>query len=246
MLCEKPLSFDPAEAARLAADAAAAGVVLAVGFWRRFATPWARAKRLLDDGAIGSPIFARFSQWDADPPPPAFCARDVSGGLFIDCGVHEFELVDYFFDEQITSVRATALPTIAPEVIEVGDVDNGLVEVTTAGGLIGFVDLARTARYGDDVRTEILGSEGALFIDGIPRAQLRLADRDGVRVVEGTEVGDAMTDGVTNQLEAFVRAVRGEAANLADGRSSAIATAVGLAAWDSLDNGGVPVSVAYD
>ena len=242
VLCEKPLSFDPATSVDLAARADEAAVVLGVGFWRRFARPWARAKELIDQGAIGRPLLIRLSQWDANPPPPAFCARDVSGGIFIDCGVHEFGLADFLLRTSVTRVLATALPCVDPQIAAVGDLDNAVVQFETDSGVVGLVDLSRNARYADDVRTEILGSEGALFVDGVPGGRLRLGDRDGVRIVAGTAMVDVMQGGVTAQLEAFAAAIRGGPNRLADGLSSASATAVGLAAWDSIDTGS-PVGV---
>ena len=81
-----------AASARLAADAAC---VLQVGFWRRFAPPWRQAKARIDAGEIGTPIYLRLAQWDADPPPAEFCDPAVSGGLAIDCGVHEYDLAEW-------------------------------------------------------------------------------------------------------------------------------------------------------
>lgn len=237
-LCEKPLSFDPAVSVRLAGRAAAAGLTLAVGFWRRFSPPWAAARRLLRAGAIGEPLFIRLSQWDAHPPPPAFCAREVSGGLPIDCGVHEFELMEFLLGKSPTSVRARALPAADREVAAAGDVDNCLIEAELEGGAAGIIDLSRNCRYGDDVRTEILGSEGALLADGLPRGRLRIGDRKGLRTVAGSETEDFMQAGVRNQLEAFTRAVReGGGEEMADGFAASRAVTVGLAAWESIDRG---------
>ncbi|NDD60624.1 MAG: gfo/Idh/MocA family oxidoreductase [Actinobacteria bacterium] len=89
VLCEKPLSLDVDVARRLHDDAVASERVLQIGHWRRFSPPWLRAKQLLDQGAIGRPLWIRLSQWDANPPPAAFCDPTVSGGLAIDCGVLE-------------------------------------------------------------------------------------------------------------------------------------------------------------
>ena len=247
VLCEKPLSFDPATSFELHAAAEEAGVLVAVGFWRRWARPWSAARELLAAGAIGEPILLRLAQWDANPPPAAFCARDVSGGIFIDCGVHEFELVDFLLGDEIATVRATALAAVDPAIAAVGDVDNGLVEFTTDGGVVGLVDLTRNARYADDVRTEILGSDGALFVDGFPGGRLRIGDSNGMRIVGGTEMVDVMVGGVYAQLDAFISAVeigvQGAPSLLATARSSGLATAVGAGAWASLDTGGAVVSV---
>lgn len=237
VLCEKPLSFHPPVSVRLAERAAAAGLQLAVGFWRRFSPPWATARRLLSEGAIGEARLLRLSQWDAHPPPASFCAREVSGGLPVDCGVHEFELIEFLTGRRAVTVRARALPAVDPEVAAAGDVDNCIMEVGIAGGAAAIIDLSRNCRYGDDVRTEILGSEGALFVDGLPTGRLRIGDRNGLREVAGSQTEDFMAAGVRGQLDAFARAVRGEAQELADGFAAARATAAGLAAWRSMEQG---------
>src|SRR5262245_21847062 len=95
VLCEKPLSLDAADGDRLGAMAAERGRVLQVGFWRRFSPPWRTAKERLDGDEIGRPLLLRLAQWDGDPPPPAFCDPEVSGGLALDCGVHGYDPAEW-------------------------------------------------------------------------------------------------------------------------------------------------------
>ena len=158
VLCEKPLALDVAVAQELGALATERGLVLQVGFWRRFAPPWRQAKARIDAGEIGTPIYLRLAQWDADPPPPEFCDPAVSGGLAVDCGVHEFDLAEWLTGRAITQVSAWALPIVDPAVGAAGDVDNLVAVLELDGGAVATVDLSRNARYGDDVRTEVLGS----------------------------------------------------------------------------------------
>ena len=75
VLCEKPLSLNPADDPVLEDLASSTDRVLQIGFWRRFSPPWAKAKRLIAAGAIGRPLMVRLAQWDADPPPPAFSTQ---------------------------------------------------------------------------------------------------------------------------------------------------------------------------
>jgi myo-inositol 2-dehydrogenase / D-chiro-inositol 1-dehydrogenase len=114
VLCEKPLALDPAEARALGTEAAAAGLVLQVGFWRRFSPPWFEVNRLLGAGAIGDVVLVRLSQWDAHPPPPEFCDPVVSGGLAVDCGVHEFDLLEWLTAAE-ASARATEIALAVQE-----------------------------------------------------------------------------------------------------------------------------------
>ncbi len=237
VLCEKPLALDPGEAERLGRRAADAGLVLQVGFWRRFSPPWTAAHAAITAGAIGRPLFVRLAQWDADPPPPSFCDPAVSGGLAVDCGVHEFDLAEWLTGAAVTSVQAWPLPTVDPAIAATGDLENLVTVAHLEGGVVATIDLSRNARYGDDVRTEILGSDGAVFVELLPTSRARIGDRDGLRTLPGSEVDDAFVAGVTAQLDAFVRAVRGEPVPHAGARESARATRAGHLATASARDG---------
>lgn len=231
VLCEKPLALDPGEGDLLGALAAERGLVLQVGFWRRFSPPWARARELIRRGAIGFPVMIRLAQWDAYPPPAAFCDPEVSGGLAVDCGVHEFDLAEWLTGLPVQRVRGHRLPIVDDSLAAAGDVDNLLAVLHLEGGPVATVDLSRNARFGDDVRTEVLGSDGALLIETLPAARARLGTAGGMVVVPGSEAGDAMAAGVAAQARAFAAAVRGEDAEVptaaASTRALRIAAAVG-------------------
>ena len=205
VLSEKPVGFDPVAIERLGERAAEAGRVLAVGFWRRTAWPYVEARRLVAEGAIGTPTFLRSSQWDADLPPLAFADPKVSGGVEVDCGVHEADLARWFLGCEIAQVSATGTPGA---LAEVGDAETvAALAVTTAGQAVA-IDLGRTCGYDDDVRTEILGPGGALLIDARGRGGLRHGDRYGLRDVPGPD-GDVLELALAAQLERFAEACRG-------------------------------------
>jgi scyllo-inositol 2-dehydrogenase (NAD+) len=230
VLCEKPLALDVDVAIKLAESAEAKKLVLQLGHWRRFSPPWATAKKLLDAGAIGRPIMIRLSQWDANSPPASFCDVTVSGGLAIDCGVHEYDLAEWFFDKPVRAVRAWNLSLVEQSLKSVGDVDNLCAVLEFDDACTAFVDLSRNCRYGDDVRTEILGSDGALFIDLLPTGRTRLGTNDGVVEVANSQVFDATAAGIENQLDAFAKAVaEGSTKNIPSGHASARSTKIGHA-----------------
>ncbi|MGB5731124.1 MAG: Gfo/Idh/MocA family oxidoreductase [Acidimicrobiia bacterium] len=242
ILCEKPLALDLAESERLGAQAAADGLVLQVGFWRRFAPPWVAARRAIVDGAIGRPLMLRLAQWDADPPPASFCDPLTSGGLAIDCGVHEFDLVGWMTGLGIETVTGRNLPLVDQSIGDVGDVDNLLAVLDLEGGAAATVDLSRNCRFGDDVRTEILGEDGAIFVDLLPVGRTRLADASGIRVLAGSETNDAFVEGIKAQAQAFVEAVRGAPIDVPGAADSTLAVAVGRAVQRSAAEG-VPVTL---
>ncbi len=227
VLCEKPLSLDPLQAIQLSERAKLVNRVLQVGHWRRFSPPWAEAKRLLDSGAIGNALLIRLSQWDANPPPASFCDVSTSGGLAIDCGVHEYDLAEWFFGMPVRSVRAWNLPLVDSSLSQVGDVDNLCAVLEFDGDRLAFVDLSRNCRYGDDVRTEILGSQGALFIDLFPIGRTRLATANGIKVVDSSIAADATLAGVTLQAAAFVGFSLGDTIAIPDASASARSVLIG-------------------
>ena len=230
VLCEKPLALDTEVAKELATLATTANLVLQIGHWRRFSPPWATAKKLLDTGIIGTPIMIRLSQWDANSPPASFCDVTISGGLAIDCGVHEYDLAEWFFGSPVRAVRAWNLSLVEKSLAAVGDVDNLCAVLEFDDARTAFVDLSRNCRYGDYVRTEILASNWAIFIDLLPTGRTRLATKDGVTEVSGSLAVDATAAGVENQLDAFATEVANQGLiDFPDGGASARATQIGHA-----------------
>lgn len=238
VLCEKPLALDVEVAKKLADEAASKNLVLQIGHWRRFSPPWLTAKRLLDEGSIGELLMIRLSQWDANSPPASFCDVNISGGLAIDCGVHEYDLAEWFFGEPTRAVRAWNLPLVERSLEAVGDVDNLCAILEFNNSRTAFVDLSRNCRYGDDVRTEFLGSQGAIFVDLLPTGRTRLATKDGVIEVSGSQVIDATAAGIENQLDAFVQAIKvGGTGAVPSGYDSARSTNIGHAVINAAKSG---------
>lgn len=237
VMCEKPLSLDVDDARLLRDTASRANLTLQIGHWRRFSPPWREAKRLVEQGAIGRPLWIRLSQWDANPPPATFCDPKTSGGLAIDCGVHEYDLAEWFFDEPVISVRAWNLPLVDQSLASVGDVDNLCAVLAFRSGRTAIVDLSRNCRYGDDVRTEILGEQGAIFVDLLPTGRTRIADANGMRDVPKSHCQDATLAGVVAQAQAFARRIGGEALEVPGADTSARSTHVGHAVIESAATG---------
>jgi myo-inositol 2-dehydrogenase/D-chiro-inositol 1-dehydrogenase len=145
VLCEKPLTLDPDADVRLGAESDRLNLGLHVGFWRRHAWPYREAKRLLAEGAIGEPRLLRLAQWDAEPPPASFCDPAVSGGIEIDCGVHECDLAAWLCDSPVVEAFARGSVT-RDDIAAVGDVESLAGLLVTAAGQPASVDITRTDR----------------------------------------------------------------------------------------------------
>jgi predicted dehydrogenase len=105
------------------------------------------------------------------------------------------------------------------------------------GGAVATVDLSRNARYGDDVRTEVLGSAGAVFVELLPTGRARVGDDDGVGDLPGSHTSDAMVSGVADQARAFAAAVRGASLDVPGAAASARATTIGRAVTEAARSG---------
>lgn len=230
VFCEKPLSLDPNEDERTGAEAQERGLVLQVGFWRRFSPPWLAVRRALRDGTIGRPLFLRLSQWDAFLPPPEFHDVSVSGGIIVDCGIHEFDLAEWLTGARILRVEAHPLPLAHSELEGTGDLDNTVIVAHLAEGEVAVIDLSRNAGYADDIRSEILGSGGAVFVATVPSGRAWVGTTAGVLELEGAAVPDAMEAGVAGELAAFAAAVRGAEDGVPGASDSARALQVAQAA----------------
>jgi predicted dehydrogenase len=196
------------------------------------------ARQLLADGAIGRPLFSKLTQRDVDCPPVERCAPERSGGIFVDMAVHEFDQIEWFLGDRIVSVDAKPLPLVIEELESVGDYDNAVVWFELAGGGTGMIDLSRNGRYGDDIRIEVLGSDGALFIETIPTGRLRLGKRGGIETVWEDPEPDSFTAGIGRELGAFTLALQARDASGVPGAAASIrASELGRAAARSAASG---------
>ncbi len=207
VLCERPLTFDAHTDMRLAAEADRRGLGLHVGFWRRHAWPYREARRLIAEGEIGAPRMLRLAQWDAEPLSPAFCDPAVSGGIEIDCGVHECDLAAWLCGSPVVEAFARGAPT-RPEIAAVGDVESLIGLLVLKAGQPVSLDLARTATHADLVRSEIVGEHGSLICEAHGAGALLVSQEDGFReVLPMTD--DVMLDALARQIDALAAAAAG-------------------------------------
>jgi len=163
IFCEKPLTLDLTEGAAMEAAVAQHGVFFQLGFMRRFDRAYAAAKQKIEAGVIGTPIVFKSTSKDQFPPPVEYLRPSNSGGLFIDMGIHDFDLARWYLGE-VKSVFSVGGALAYPEIGTVGDVDNALTTLTYASGAIGVISLSRSGIYGYGISTEIVGTKGTLQI----------------------------------------------------------------------------------
>jgi myo-inositol 2-dehydrogenase/D-chiro-inositol 1-dehydrogenase len=190
VLCEKPCglrSEATAEAVRLAADA---GILLQIGYWRRFVPALVALRERIAAGALGEPAQIWSWQWDERPPSPAFRAR--SGGILLDMGVHEFDQIRWLTGQELMHVSAVAARVTSEDPVP-GDPESVAAVAELSGGAVATVSVGRRLSVCEGCWVEVVGTEGharELFVWG----------DEGPGVIHAAVVA---------QLEAFAAAVRG-------------------------------------
>jgi scyllo-inositol 2-dehydrogenase (NAD+) len=202
--CEKPPALSLAEAIDMAAAEERTGTFLQMGFMRRFDPGYAAAKRQIDNGRIGRPMVFKATSRDPFPPSLAYADPKSSGGIFIDMGIHDFDLGRWFMGE-IDTVQAAGAVLAFPELATVGDRDNVIAMLTFASGCLGVVDLTRSGVYGYDITTELLGTEGTIRVGYLRETPILLMTRNTVA-----------HDTVPYFMERFERAYTLQLENFAD------------------------------
>ena len=158
---EKPIDYR-LERVHEAIDAArAAGVKLQVGFNRRFDRHHHAVYEAVRSGRVGKVNLVKISS--RDPEPPAIDYVKVSGGIFYDMMVHDFDMARFLAGSEVTEVFAYGAVLVDPAIGEAGDVDTAVVTLKFANGAMGVIDNSRRAVYGYDQRVEVFGSEGAVM-----------------------------------------------------------------------------------
>ena len=163
IFCEKPVSLDLATVDHALAIVANSGVALQIGFNRRFDPAHASVREAVVSGAVGDVHLVRITSRDPAPPPVEYIK--VSGGLFCDMTIHDFDMARFITGSEVTEVFARAAVRVDRAIGEAGDVDTAVVVLTHANGVITTIDNSRQAVYGYDQRVEAFGSGGLASSD---------------------------------------------------------------------------------
>ncbi len=155
---EKPVSLDLAALDRAASACAEAKVAVQVGFNRRFDPSHRRVRDRVATGDAGEVHLVRISSRDPAPPPVEYLK--VSGGIFLDMTVHDFDMARFVTASEVVEVYAAGAVRVDEAIGAIGDIDTAVVTLTHACGAITVIDNSRRAAYGYDQRVEVFGSEG--------------------------------------------------------------------------------------
>jgi myo-inositol 2-dehydrogenase/D-chiro-inositol 1-dehydrogenase len=178
VFCEKPVDLSIPKVKAAIEAARKAGVKLQIGFNRRFDHNFARIREHTLAGGIGQVHIVKITSRDPAPPPASYVA--VSGGIFLDMMIHDFDMARFQAGSDITEVYASGAVLIDPEIGKAGDVDTALVSLKFANGAVGVIDNSRKAVYGYDQRVEVFGSKGSAAAENDLPNTVKLYNEAGV------------------------------------------------------------------
>ncbi|WP_059042565.1 inositol 2-dehydrogenase [Paenibacillus rubinfantis] len=179
IFCEKPISMDFRQTKEALEEVRRAGVKLQVGFNRRFDHNFRRIREHVESGAIGDVQLIKITSRDPSPPPESYIA--VSGGIFMDMMIHDFDMARYLSGSEVEEVFAQGGVLIDPAFAKYDDVDTAIVTLRFANGALGVIDCSRQAAYGYDQRAEAFGSLGAATADNDYANTVALSTAEGVQ-----------------------------------------------------------------
>lgn len=178
VFCEKPVDLTPEKVKAVIAAVEKAGVKLQVGFNRRFDHNFSQVRSLINEGKVGNLELIKITSRDPEPPPAEYAA--VSGGMFLDMTIHDFDMARFLAGSDVTEVYVNAACLVDPAIGQAGDVDTAIINLKFENGALGVIDNSRRAAYGYDQRIEVFGSLGAAMAANDTPTTVTVMNADGV------------------------------------------------------------------
>ena len=232
IFCEKPLALELDNIDDALAAVAKAGVKLQVGFNRRFDKSYQRVREIVASGEIGRPCILRITNRDPDFPSMEFLR--VSGGIFLDLAIHDFDMVRFQLGE-VEEIYAMGGVLINPELNEFGDIDTDVVTLRFANGAVGAIDNSRKAVYGYDQRLEVFCSNGTAIANNEEETTVVKGNTNGMLSAKPPYFFmQRYAPCYVEEVRQFVECVRDDKPTPTNGEDGRAAVVLGYAAWKSV------------
>lgn len=236
IFCEKPIDFDLDRINKALNAVDKAGVKLQIGFQRRFDPSFKKAQDLIKRGEIGDTHILKITSRDPAPPPIEYIK--VSGGIFLDMTIHDFDMARFLLGSEVAEVYAIGAVRVDPAIGQAGDIDTALITLKFENGAIGVIDNSRKATYGYDQRVEAFGSKGCILVKNDPLTNTLLCNGAGI-IGDKTKnfFIDRYKDAYVEEIKAFCDSILKDKETLVTGRDGLEPVIIGLAAKKSLAEG---------
>ena len=236
IFCEKPVDHDLGKIKAVMQALEGSNVKYQVGFNRRFDHNFAAAREAVAKGRIGELAVLKITSRDPGAPPVDYIK--VSGGIFLDMTIHDFDMVRFISGEEVTEVYAAGGVTVDPAIGEAGDIDTAVVTLRLESGALAVIDNCRRASYGYDQRLEAFGSKGQVAISNDTASSAVVSDANGVTAEKPLYFFlERYMQAYAAEVEAFVAAVRDDAPVPVGIDAGLQSVLIGVAAKKSLELG---------
>ena len=233
IFCEKPMDLSLETVKEVIKIVEAAGVKLMIAFNRRFDPNFKKVQRIVSEGKIGKPQVIKITS--RDPGPPSVSYIKVSGGLFLDMAIHDFDMARFMVNHEVEEVYATGAVFVDPEIEKAGDIDTAVTTLTFKNGTIAVIDNCRKAAYGYDQRLEVFGDSGMCGSGNKLHDNNFHYDSNGVHTALPLDFFmDRYADSYFNEMRAFIECLKNNEAPPTTGHDGIMSLAIGLAAKKSL------------
>ncbi len=204
IFCEKPIALDLQETEEAVKIVEEMNVPFQIGFQRRYDPSYSKAKELIEEGKLGN--LEQFSSLTRDPAPPPLEYLKVSGGIFVDMAIHDFDVARFLMGE-VDEVVAWGNVLIDPKIGELEDVDTAITLLRFKNGALGVIENSRRAIYGYDIRVEIHGEKGKIVLEDLPKTHLWHFTDKGHYADQYYFFMDRFKDAYKLEIEAFFKAI---------------------------------------
>ncbi len=236
IFCEKPLDLSLDRVKEVLKIVDESGVKLMLGFNRRFDPEFKKIRQIVLSDAVGDPQIIKITSRDPGPPPVSYIK--VSGGMFLDMTIHDFDMARYISGKQVTEVFAKGAVMVDPEIGKAGDIDTAVITLTFEDNSMAVIDNCRKAVYGYDQRLEVFGSKGMAMAENNYPNNHKLYTQSGVSGDLPLHFFLERYDASYNQeIREFIDALASGSEMPVNGTDGLMSIAIGLAAKKSVAEG---------
>lgn len=233
IFCEKPIDLDLNRIRKVLEMVEKSGVKFQVGFNRRFDPNFVRIRRAVTEDEIGTPQILRITSRDPEPPPLDYLK--ISGGIFLDMSIHDFDMARYIMGSEIEEVYACGSALLGAGFEAADDIDTATVTLKFDSGAIGVIDNSRKAVYGYDQRVEVFGAKGMIRAENNTPENVQILDADSGRSPKPLYFFlERYRESYVAEIQAFVDAILGDHTPPVGGTDGLESIRLGLAAKRSL------------
>ena len=178
IFCEKPIDHDVARIQEVVEALKGKNLKYMVGFNRRFDHNFRAVQQAVAAGKVGKPEIIKITSRDPEPPSPEYVK--VSGGMFLDMTIHDFDMARFLAGCDAVEVYAQAANLVDPAIGEAGDIDTAIITLKMENGALAVIDNCRRAAYGYDQRAEVFGSLGMAAASNDSASNVQISTAEGV------------------------------------------------------------------